>query len=152
MKNGGYIRGLPLSAKSTTIRPDSGAKIDSDPNSEGESKMVNVRCRFGWFIPAVGLLLAQGGFDLILADYTLPEFDGISALTLARAILPEVPFIFLSGTLDEEVAIDALKNGATDYVFKTRLSRIVPAVQRAFCCGAIHAHPSGDGPTRMEGA
>jgi len=75
--------------------------------------------------------LAQGGFDLILADYTLPEFDGISALTLARDMLPDVPFIFLSGTLDEELAIDALKGGATDYVFKTRLSRIVPSVRRA---------------------
>jgi DNA-binding response OmpR family regulator len=75
--------------------------------------------------------LAQGGFDLILADYTLPEFDGISALNLAREMLPDVPFIFLSGTLDEEVAIDALKIGATDYVFKTRLSRIVPSVRRA---------------------
>jgi PAS domain S-box-containing protein len=76
-------------------------------------------------------LLAQGGVDLILADYTLPEFDGISALNLARTMLPDVPFIFLSGTLDEEVAIDALKIGATDYVFKTRLSRIAPAVRRA---------------------
>jgi PAS domain S-box-containing protein len=75
--------------------------------------------------------LAQGGFDLILADYTLPEFDGISALNLARELLPDVPFIFVSGTLDEEVAIDALKVGATDYVFKTRLSRIAPSVRRA---------------------
>jgi PAS domain S-box-containing protein len=75
--------------------------------------------------------LAEGGFDLILADYTLPEFDGISALNLAREMLPDVPFIFLSGTLDEEVAIEALKIGATDYVFKTRLSRIVPSVRRA---------------------
>jgi PAS domain S-box-containing protein len=75
--------------------------------------------------------LAQGGFDLVLADYTLPDFDGISALNLAREMLPNVPFIFLSGTLDEEVAIDALKVGATDYVFKTRLSRIVPSVRRA---------------------
>jgi PAS domain S-box-containing protein len=75
--------------------------------------------------------LAQGSFDLILADYTLPEFDGISALKLAREMWPDVPFIFLSGTLDEEVAIDALKVGATDYVFKTRLSRIAPSVRRA---------------------
>jgi signal transduction histidine kinase len=75
--------------------------------------------------------LVHGGFDLILADYTLPEFDGISALNLAREMLPDVPFIFLSGTLDEDVAIDALKIGATDYVFKTRLSRIAPSLRRA---------------------
>ena len=73
----------------------------------------------------------QGGFDLILADYTLPSFDGLSALRIVRQQLPDVPFIFVSGTLGEEVAIEALKMGATDYVFKTRLSRLVPAIHRA---------------------
>src|SRR6516165_6719563 len=76
-------------------------------------------------------LLERGGFDLILADYTLPSFDGISALKITNEIRPEVPFIFVTGTLGEEVAIEALKMGATDYVFKTGLSRIVPSVQRA---------------------
>ena len=75
--------------------------------------------------------LAQGGIDLILADYTLPSFDGLSALKLAMSICPDVPFIFVSGTLGEEVAIEALKIGATDYVLKTRLSRLVPSVHRA---------------------
>jgi len=71
------------------------------------------------------------GCDLILADYTLPSFDGLSALKIARQDWPHVPFIFVSGTLGEEVAIEALTIGATDYVFKTRLSRIVPSVRRA---------------------
>ena len=75
--------------------------------------------------------LRRGGFDLILADYTLPAFDGLSALRIVRQQLADVPFIFVSGTLGEEVAIDALKMGATDYVFKTRLSRLVPAIHRA---------------------
>src|SRR5215469_9906960 len=75
--------------------------------------------------------LEQGGFDLILADYSLPSFDGLSALKIARSGWPQLPLIFVSGTLGEEVAIEALKIGATDYVFKTRLSRIVPSVQRA---------------------
>src|SRR6202011_4196519 len=75
--------------------------------------------------------LEHGGFALILADYTLPSFDGLSALKIARQRCPHIPLIFVSGTLDEEVAIEALKVGATDYVFKTRLSRIVPSVQRA---------------------
>src|SRR5262249_42665514 len=75
--------------------------------------------------------LEQGGFDLILADYTLPSFDGLSALKIAQQGWPQVPFLFVSGTLDEEVAIEALKLGATDYVFKTRLSRLVPSAQRA---------------------
>src|SRR6266481_8442225 len=75
--------------------------------------------------------LERGGFDLVLADYTLPSFDGMSALKIAQQGWPLLPFIFVSGTLGEEVAIEALKFGATDYVFKTRLSRIVPSVQRA---------------------
>jgi len=75
--------------------------------------------------------LQQGGFDLILADYTLPLFDGISALRIAQETCHEVPFIFVSGTMGEELAIEALKQGATDYVFKTRLSRIAPSVRRA---------------------
>src|SRR6202790_5182218 len=73
----------------------------------------------------------QGGIDLILADYSLPAFDGISALKFAMKTCPDVPFIFVSGTLGEEVAIEALKIGATDYVLKTRLSRLVPSVLRA---------------------
>src|SRR5579864_2883491 len=75
--------------------------------------------------------LEQGGIDLILADYTLPSFDGISALKFAMKACPDVPFIFVSGTLGEEVAVEALKIGATDYVLKTRLSRLVPSVLRA---------------------
>ena len=75
--------------------------------------------------------LEEGGFDLILADHTLPAFDGLSALTITREKWPHVPFIFVAGTLGEDVAIEALKVGATDYVLKTRLSRLVPSVKRA---------------------
>jgi PAS domain S-box-containing protein len=81
----------------------------------------------------------QGGIDLILSDYTLPSFDGISALNLATKACPDVPFIFVSGTLGEEVAIEALKIGATDYVLKTRLSRLVPSVVRALREGTQRA-------------
>jgi signal transduction histidine kinase/FixJ family two-component response regulator len=76
-------------------------------------------------------LLERDDLNLILADYTLPSFDGISALKLAVDKRAEVPFIFVSGTLGEEVAIEALNIGATDYVLKTRLSRLVPSVVRA---------------------
>jgi PAS domain S-box-containing protein len=75
--------------------------------------------------------ISRNRFDLILADYTLPSFDGISALKIAKEICPEVPFIFVSGTLVEEVGIEALKQGATDYVSKARMSKIVPSVHRA---------------------
>jgi len=75
--------------------------------------------------------LELGGFDLILADHYLPSFDGLAALDMARARRPDVPFLFVSGFIGEEVALDSLKNGATDYVFKHNLARLVPAVRRA---------------------
>ncbi|WP_457106936.1 response regulator [Methylobacterium sp. P5_C11] len=72
-----------------------------------------------------------GRHDLILADYVLPTFDGVSALGIARAQCPDIPFIFCSGTLGEDVAVEALKNGATDYVVKQRLDRMPRTIVRA---------------------
>jgi len=71
------------------------------------------------------------GFDLILADYSLPSFDGFSALKLLRTQGKDTPFIFISGALGEELAIESLKRGATDYVLKHRLERLAPAIDRA---------------------
>src|SRR5215471_11056359 len=68
---------------------------------------------------------------LILSDYSLPGFNGQDALEIALQKCPETPFVFVTGTMGEEVAIETLKSGATDYVLKTRLSRLVPAVHRA---------------------
>ena len=76
--------------------------------------------------------LEQGGFDLILSDYSLPGFDGLSALAMARTHFPETPFLFLSGTIGEERAVEALKRGATDYIIKDRPTRLVPAIRQAF--------------------
>jgi two-component system cell cycle sensor histidine kinase/response regulator CckA len=75
--------------------------------------------------------LDAGQIDLILADFTLPGFDGMTALATARERFPDLPFIFVTGTMGEEAAIEALKQGATDYVIKGRLSRLAPAVRRA---------------------
>jgi PAS domain S-box-containing protein len=75
--------------------------------------------------------LTNNCFDLILADCTLPSFDGVAALEIARKTCPETPFIFVSGWLGEEVAIEMLKSGATDYVLKNRMSRLCPSVRRA---------------------
>jgi two-component system, cell cycle sensor histidine kinase and response regulator CckA len=75
--------------------------------------------------------LKEGGFDLILADYSIPGFDGMTALSLARQEAPDIPFLFVSATIGEELAIDAMHQGATDYVLKQRLGRLVPSVQRA---------------------
>jgi PAS domain S-box-containing protein len=75
--------------------------------------------------------LEQGQIDLVLSDYSLPSLDGISALKMMRERYPDLPFIFVSGVIDEELAIETIKSGATDYVLKHRLSRLVSAVRRA---------------------
>ncbi len=69
--------------------------------------------------------------DVILSDFSLPTFDGLSALDIAQEKRPDTPFIFVSGTIGEERAIEALKRGATDYILKTNLRRLAPAVRRA---------------------
>src|SRR5258708_33417038 len=69
--------------------------------------------------------------DVILSDFSMPGFDGTTAVALAREMRPDTPFIFVSGTIGEESAIDALKSGATDYVMKTNLVRLSSAVERA---------------------
>ncbi len=68
---------------------------------------------------------------IILSDYSLPSFDGESALMLAAGIAPNVPFIFVTGALGEDRAVDLLKSGATDLVLKDRLSRLALCVRRA---------------------
>lgn len=77
------------------------------------------------------LALNKGTFDLILTDYTLPSYDGLSALSVATEKCPDIPFIFVSGTIGEDRAIEALKRGAMDYVLKDKLSRLAPRLQRA---------------------
>jgi len=75
--------------------------------------------------------LAAGRFDVILADYSLPSFDGITAQAMAAEQCPATPFIFVSGTLGEEIAVERVKAGAIDYVVKQRLSRLPMSVRRA---------------------
>jgi diguanylate cyclase (GGDEF)-like protein len=77
--------------------------------------------------------------SLIISDFSLPQFDGLRALELAVASSPHTPFIFVSGTIGEERAIDALRKGATDYVLKTNLSRLSAAVERALREASIQA-------------
>ncbi|MGD0885629.1 MAG: response regulator [Thermodesulfovibrionales bacterium] len=73
----------------------------------------------------------KGNFDIIFADYSLPSFDGLSALAIATEKCPDIPFIFVTGNMGEERAIETLKSGATDYVLKNGLSRLVPSVRRS---------------------
>ena len=69
--------------------------------------------------------------DLILSDYSLPGFDGTEALRIAQMHRPDTPFMFVSGTIGEERAIQALRQGAVDYVLKENRARLVPAIERA---------------------
>lgn len=91
---------------------------------EADIDVVDTRSGFGE-------KMARGGYDLVLADYQLPQFDGLEALAMTRRMRPHVPLIIVSGVMGEEAAIDSMRSGATDYVLKTRLSRLVPAVRRA---------------------
>lgn len=106
--------------------------IDAGLNAEmisarwPECQVVRVDTRAD-FIAA----LEQDNFDLIISDFTIPGFDGREALSLANNKCPQTPFLFVSGTIGEDTAIEALKNGATDYVLKHRLMRLIPAVDRA---------------------
>ncbi|TMH67049.1 MAG: EAL domain-containing protein [Betaproteobacteria bacterium] len=69
--------------------------------------------------------------DIVLSDFALPHFDGLSALGVVRRLRPDLPFIFVSGTIGEETAIESLRGGANDYVLKTNLPRLPTAVRRA---------------------
>lgn len=90
-----------------------------------DCEIVHVTTRDG-YVEAL-----RHGADIILSDYSLPEFDGGEALKLAREIMPDTPFIFLSGNIGEDRAIEALHAGAQDYVLKDRAKRLGPAIQRA---------------------
>jgi signal transduction histidine kinase len=107
--------------------PNDAALVQSTLEGDGiacETIRVQTRDEF------VGAL-ERGGIDLVLSDFSLPAFDGLSAVEIVRSRWPDLPVILVSGSLGEERAIDSLKSGATDYVLKERLARLTPAVRRA---------------------
>jgi PAS domain S-box-containing protein len=75
--------------------------------------------------------IAKPEFDLIISDYSLPNFDGLTALSLLRKKNQDIPFILFSGSIGEEMAIESLRQGATDYVLKQNINALVPAIKRA---------------------
>lgn len=91
-----------------------------------EPAIVRVTGRAGYMSA-----LENEQYDLILSDFSLPDFDGMAALAAAVEKAPDTPFIFVSGVLGEEIAIDSFKKGATDYVLKQRLIRLPTAIERA---------------------
>jgi diguanylate cyclase (GGDEF)-like protein len=109
---------------------------DSKPDAELTIRQLNaagLRCTYRCVANEQEMRSALGAGlpDLILSDYSLPGFDGMTALAVARSEASAVPFIFLSGTIGEERAIEALKRGAIDYVLKSNPIKLVPAVKRA---------------------
>ena len=83
--------------------------------------------------------LEEFGPDLILSDYTLPRFDGMTALSLARERAPSIPFLIVTGSVNEETAVGCMKAGATDYLLKSNLARIGPAIEAALERSRAHA-------------
>jgi PAS domain S-box-containing protein len=74
--------------------------------------------------------LERAPWDILISDYSMPQFNGLEAVAIAREKAPELPFLLISGTVGEEVAVEAMKAGANDYLFKGNLKRLHPAVQR----------------------
>jgi two-component system, cell cycle sensor histidine kinase and response regulator CckA len=107
--------------------PDFSALVATMLEREGVSAELVVAGNHAEFATA----LQQDGFDLILADYLLPTGNGIQALEMARQKRPDLPFLLISGTIGEQAAIESLRSGATDYVLKNRIERLVPAIRRA---------------------
>jgi hypothetical protein len=113
---------------------------DSDETSSQDAELMRAQLLLGGFEPQIERVeteyefraaLDRHAFDLVLADYNLSSFDGVCALGAVRERFPDLPFIFISGVPGEEIAVDAIKHGATDWVLKRRLERLVPAISRA---------------------
>jgi PAS domain S-box-containing protein len=108
-------------------------------DSEDDAKLILRHLREGGYLvtpervdtpEAMRAALDRQPWDIIIADYRMPHFSGLAALELARASGLDLPFIILSGTIGEELAVEALKAGAHDYVMKDRMARLVSVVQR----------------------
>ena len=118
---------VPLCILHLEDDPNDAALVQSALEADGIATETTCVQNRGDFLAA----LEHGGIDLVLSDFSLPAFDGLTALKIAHIEHPDLPVILVSGTLGEEAAIDSLKSGATDYVPKDRLARLAPAVRRA---------------------
>lgn len=111
--------------------------LEDDPIDAEMVRLIlekaNIECDLVWACNRVEFETAieKNVFHLILADFKLPAYHGLAALQFVRQTLPDIPFIFVSGTIGEDAAIDALTQGATDYVMKSRMARLIPAIKRA---------------------
>jgi PAS domain S-box-containing protein len=133
-----------IAARSASLKPDVGVRrsirvlhLEDDLRDAGQ---VNDKLDVGGLACDITVAqsrgsfeaaLARATFDLIISDYNVPGYDGATALKWVKEHHPDTPVIIISGALDEEEAVRCLKIGATDYLLKARLDRLVPAVQRA---------------------
>ncbi|HKX43827.1 MAG TPA: response regulator, partial [Burkholderiaceae bacterium] len=108
-------------------------------DSEDDARLAVRMLRRGGFEPvyrrvqdAENLVAAIGQerWDAVISDFRLPSFSGVQALNVFRSFGLDIPFIFVSGTIGEETAVEAMKAGASDYVMKQNLARLVPALER----------------------
>jgi PAS domain S-box-containing protein len=104
-----------------------------------DAELIEAQLRSGWPDCDYALVCSEGGLsaaldaeaiDVVLSDYSMPDFDGMSALNFMLRHSPEIPVIFVTGAMGEEKAIETLKSGATDYILKSHLEKLVPAVER----------------------
>jgi PAS domain S-box-containing protein len=115
---------------------------------DSDAEIVLRELRNGGFAPEWERVETEAGFldslqrdfDVILSDYSMPQFDGLRALALVKLRAPEIPFILVSGTMGEETAVAAMKQGATDYLLKDRLARLGSAVSRALEQSGLRRH------------
>ncbi|MDZ4288597.1 MAG: response regulator, partial [Prosthecobacter sp.] len=105
-----------------------------------DAELIAARLEFGGLVAEIDQVdnwdafnsaLVQQPYDIILCDYNLPGYDGLAALKLAREKQPHTPVIVISGSIGEDEAVKCLHQGATDYLLKGRLERLIPAVSRA---------------------
>ena len=141
MRNAGLLA-LPTDTETRPVR----VLIIEDLEVDAERAMYQLKragLRCEWLRVQTGpeLVAALDDFqpDVILSDFSLPQFDGMEALAISRTRAAQIPFLFLSGTIGEERAIHALHSGAVDYVLKDNLARLAPAVQRALADAAARA-------------
>ncbi|MCK5058456.1 MAG: PAS domain S-box protein [Candidatus Aminicenantes bacterium] len=118
--------------------PDS-LKVLVVEDSEDDTLLVIRKIRQGGFDPkykrvdnsrSLVRALKEKSWDIVISDYSMPEFNGIDALKLVRERNENIPFILISGAIGEEIAVTAMKSGAQDYIMKDNLTRLVPAVKR----------------------
>ncbi|MGO4388343.1 sensor histidine kinase [Microvirga sp. 2YAF29] len=105
--------------------------LDAELVSEVLSAALNASVRRVVLEEEFKAAIENETWDLVLADYLLPGFDGLNALDLVRQLRPSLPFVFVSGALGEEIAVEALKRGATDYVLKDKIERLPATIMRA---------------------